>query len=180
MYWIKAISILMFSCPWSSYQACVGLKECRGFLDIKPVLSTWGDGLSAQMKAYRAYVENGLYKGVDNPFDLAIRQQIIGSETFADKIARERLLKRKVKNVKEEKELLKASQVVPPDEIVGLTADVFDTSVEKVLARKGKHLQARKVAMFLCCKHSVSKCTLTKMAEFGCLTPRSKNMKSYK
>ncbi len=60
------------------------------------------------MKAYRAYVEDGLYKAVDNPFDLAIRQQIIGSETFAKEIAREYLLKRKVNDPIEQKELLKA------------------------------------------------------------------------
>ena len=151
--------------PWSSYRACVGLMAWPDFLKIDAVLSSWGKELPEQMKAYRAYVENGLYKGINNPFDLAIRQQIIGSETFAEKIARERLLKRTVKDVKEDRELLKASQVIPPDEIITLTAGVFATTVAKVLARKGKHRQARKVAMFLCCQHCVSKYSLTEIGK---------------
>ncbi len=152
---------LLTSYQWSSYQSCIGLKEKPSFLEIESVLSSWGNELSGQMKAYRSYVENGLYKGVDNPFDLAVRQQIIGSETFAEEIARQHLLKRIVKDPLEQKELLKARQVIPPIEIIRLTAEAFSTTIDKVVARKGKHRQARKVAMFLCCKHSVSKYSLT-------------------
>ncbi len=154
---------LLTSYQWSSYSSCIGLTEKPDFLGIDSVLSSWGNEMSDQMKAYRAYVENGLYKGVDNPFDLAIRQQIIGSETFAEKVAREHLLNRKIKDAKEERELLKAMQVLPPEEIIDLAAKVFDTSVEKVLARRGKHRQARKVAMFLCCKYCVSRYSLTEI-----------------
>ena len=74
-------------------------------------------------------------------------------------------MSREVKDVREDRELLKAMRVIPSGEIVELSARVFDTPVEKVLARKGKHRQARKVAMFLCCKHCVSKYSLTKIGE---------------
>lgn len=153
------------SYPWSSYSACVGLSEMPDFLNMKPVLRSWGDAIEKQMKSYRAYVENGLYKGVDNPFDLAIRQHIIGSEEFAEEIARKHLLSRPVRDAREEKELLKARRVIPPREVVDLVAETFDTSSERVLARKGKHRQARKAAMFLCCQHCLGKHSLTALSE---------------
>lgn len=161
---------LLTSYQWSSYQAYIGLKEKPRFLEIKPVLSSWGNKLSEQMKAYRSYIENGLYKSVDNPFDLAIRQQIIGSETFAEKVARKHLLKRDINDPLEQREVLKARRVIPPDEIIHLTAKAFGTGVDKVVARKGKHCQARKIAMFLCCKHCVSKHSLTDIAKMFSVT----------
>lgn len=156
---------LLTTFQWSSYKACIGLAAQPPFLKIDSVLSSWGKTRTSQMKAYRGYVENGLYKGVDNPFDLAIRQQIIGSETFAEEIAREHLLKRSIKNPHDQKEVLKARQVIPPEEIICLSAEAFGTTFKKVVARKGKHRQARKTAMFLCCKHCVSNHALTEIAQ---------------
>lgn len=161
---------LLDSFQWLSYRACVGLAEQLPFLEIESVLSSWGKRRDKQIKEYRKYVEEGLYKGVENPFDLAIRGQIIGSETFAEEIARSHLLKRSVKNHHVQRELLKARQVISPEEVIRLSAEAFATTREKVITRKGKHRQARKTAMFLCCKHCVSKHSLTSIAQMFSVT----------
>jgi len=162
---VSEMKRLLDTYPWSSYLATIGLSEPPDFLKTDTILHMWGDKCEDQMTAYRSYVENGLYKEVENPFDLAIRQQIIGSETFAEKIARKYLLKRNPENARDNYELFKAARVLPPEEIVKLTAKAFNTTVEKTLARKDKHMQARKLAMFLCCKYCVSKHPLTEIAD---------------
>ena len=96
---------ILLNYTWSSFAAHIGLNEPEHFLKIKTVLSTWGSNNMIRMKKYREYVEEGLYKDIDNPFELAIRQQIIGSETFAERLTRTKILKRKVKDKREERML---------------------------------------------------------------------------
>ena len=126
---------------WSSFTAHIGLKEPEDFLDIKPVLSSWGSNNIRRMKNYREYVEQGLYKNIENPFELAIRQQIIGSEAFSERITRTRILKRKVKDRKEESMLCAFQQSINPEEIINTIAGYFKITRKSIMQRRSREKQ---------------------------------------
>ena len=82
---------ILVNYSWSSFPEYLGLRESSVFLNTAIVLSTWGKLIPEKIDNYRQYVEAGLYENVNNPFELAQRQQIIGTESFAEKILRERI-----------------------------------------------------------------------------------------
>ena len=88
---------ILVNYSWSSFPEYLGLRESSVFLNTAIVLSTWGKLIPEKIDNYRQYVEAGLYENVNNPFELAQRQQIIGTESFAEKILRERIFNKEVK-----------------------------------------------------------------------------------
>ncbi len=151
---------VLLNYPWSSFSAHIGLKPPGNFLDIEPVLTTWGSNSVARMKNYRKYVEDGLYKDIDNPFELAIRQQIIGSETFADRITRTEILKRKVKDRREESALRAFQQSLRPGDFINAVAAYFKISREDILRRRSKAKVPRQIAMYLCAIYCASRVSM--------------------
>lgn len=160
---IEAKRNILKNHTWSSFAAHAGLKEPEDFLTIEPVLSTWGSTNIRKMKNYRKYVEDGLFKDIENPFELAIRQQIIGSETFADRITRTKLLKRKVKDRKEESTLRAFQQSMKPEDIVKTVAAYFQITEKSILQRRSTAKIPRKIAMYLCAVYCNSRVSLTDM-----------------
>ncbi len=79
---------------WSSYRVYLGTEKKPGWLDRSRILSCWGKKLRNQMLSYAEYVEEGLVRAVDNPFDDIIEQSILGGDRFIDRIKREYLLLR--------------------------------------------------------------------------------------
>ena len=154
---------ILLNYTWSSFRAYIGLKPPEEFLNIKPVLDTWGTNNIRRMKNYRQYVEEGLYKDIDNPFDLAIRQVIIGSETFADRIARTNLLKRKIKDKKEEALLHAFQTSINPMLIIRKVAEYFRTNTKEIRTRRSKAKEARRIAMYMCATYANSYMTLTQI-----------------
>ena len=150
---------------WSSFGALIGLKPAESFLDMEPVLATWGRNRVARMKNYREYVEEGLCKEIENPFDLAIRQMIIGSESFADRITRTNILKREIKDRKEEAQLHALQTSIEPMLIIRKVAEYFRTDIKEVLKRRGKAKEERKIAMYMCARYSISCMTLTEIGK---------------
>ena len=156
---------ILLNYTWSSFAAHIGLKEPEHFLKIKTVLSTWGSNNMIRMKKYRKYVEEGLYKDIDNPFELAIRQQIIGSETFAERLTRTKILKIKVKDKREENALCAFQQSLNPDNIVNAVAEYFKISRESILQRRSREKIARKIAMYLCTVYCTSRVSLSNLGK---------------
>jgi len=156
---------ILLNYTWSSFASHIGLKEPEDFLDIKPVLSIWGSNRIIKMKNYREYVEEGLYKNIDNPFEFAIRQQIIGSETFAERITRTRILKRTVKDRREESALCAFQHSMNPDNIVNAVAKYFKVSRERILERRSKEKIPRQIAMYLCAAYCSSRVSLSNLGK---------------
>ena len=152
---------ILLNYTWSSFAAHIGLKEPEHFLKIKTVLSTWGSNNMIRMKKYREYVEEGLYKDIDNPFELAIRQQIIGSETFAERLTRTKILKRKVKDKREERMRCIFQSSIDPDVIINAVAAHFGTDAGKITQRKSTEKLPRQIAMYLCALYCNSRISLT-------------------
>jgi len=61
---------------WSSFPVLIGLRRKPEWLDVEPVLETWGAAREERMTAYRQYVEQGLTADLGNPF-LSLREQSI-------------------------------------------------------------------------------------------------------
>ncbi len=146
---------------WSSYLAHIGLKEPDKFIDTTPVLSNWGTNNIAKMKNYRKYVEEGLYKDVENPFDLALRQQIIGSETFAERITRTKIMNMKIRDRREEGKLHDFQSSLDPETIIEAVIDYFNISRKQLLQRRSPEKLPRQIAMYLCAKYCTSKVSLS-------------------
>ena len=76
------------ACPWSSYGAVIGLRQCPTWLKQSDILRCWGGSLKEQQAEYAKYVEQGLTEGMWDPWQAAAAQAIIGSDSFVDQIRR--------------------------------------------------------------------------------------------
>jgi hypothetical protein len=159
--WIEDKRNILRNYTWSSFNAYIGQNPPEHFLEIYPVLELWGTDTIQKMKNYRIYVEEGLYKDVENPFDLAFRQQIIGSETFAEQITRKKILNRKVKDKKEERMPCIFQSSIHPNVIINAVAAHFRIDAEKVTQRKSTEKLSRQIAMYLCSLYCNSRISLT-------------------
>jgi REP-associated tyrosine transposase len=165
---VKARRNIIANYTWSSFAAYIGLTASPELLDITPVLSTWGKSDADRMKNYSKYVEDALCKRVDNPFETALRQQIIGSESFAEKIMRGKILNKKVKDAREERALIHFKKSIHPKTVIEVVSEYYRVTKTDLLQRKGSHREARKLATYLCCKHCTSHTSLTGMGKlFG-------------
>jgi len=158
---------ILVNYKWSSFTFHIGLQKKPNFLDIKPALTSWGTSQTEKMKNYRNYVEEGLFHDKDNPFKHAIRQHIIGSETFAEKITRERLLTKEIKDSREERELIHIRKSISPQFVIDRVAEYFKIDkIDKILKRKSCHQTARKLAMYLCCQYCTNTTSLTCIGKY--------------
>ncbi len=152
---------ILINYQWSSFPDYLGLREHPEFLKTTVVLSTWGKQLPEKIKNYRQYVEGGLYENVNNPLELAQRQQIIGSESFAEKILREKILKKTVKDPREERELIHFKKSISPDKIIDAVCRHYKIDKQNLLQKRSTLRIARKLAMYLCCQHCLGHTSLT-------------------
>ena len=125
----------------------------------------WGENKTDQIKNYCKYVARGLFKKLDNPFDQAQHQQIIGSEFFAEKILRERILNKPVKDKREERVLIHFKQSMPPGKIIKVVSKYFNINEKDILLRRGRPSSVRGLAIYLCCKYCTSHTPLTDIAK---------------
>ena len=87
------------------------------------------------MANYAAYVEEGLLKNIDSPFDEIVEQSIIGSDRFVDWVKREYLLKRSV-NCKEEPARVHLQQSFFFEDVIQHVAKYFGVDRDSILTRK--------------------------------------------
>ena len=161
---------ILLNYTWSSFPVYIGQREVETFLDIEDILSTWGTNIIQKMKNYRVYVEEGLFKDIDNPFDLAIRQQIIGSESYAERITRSILLKQSIKNRKEESALAAFQHSLKPELVIAKVAEYFNVPAETILRRRSQEKIARAVVIYLCSIYCNSRMTLTEIGKIFSLS----------
>ncbi len=135
---------------WSSYRSYIGLSKPAKWLDCTPILSCWGKRKREKMTNYAAYVEEGLLKNIENPFDDVVEQSIIGSDRFVDWVKREYLLMRDA-NKREDAALIHLQQSFDFDEIIQHVVEYFDIIEELILERKSGNRDARRIAMYLVC-----------------------------
>ncbi len=67
---------------WSSYFDYIGKREAPKWLTTEVVLSQFGKSRSGSESAYRRFVEEGIQKGIDRPWDKMVGQILLGGEDF--------------------------------------------------------------------------------------------------
>lgn len=68
--------------PWSSYQDYIGTRKAPAWLEAESVLKSMDERAGKAQTAYKRFVEEGIRKGVERPWENLIGQVILGGEAF--------------------------------------------------------------------------------------------------
>lgn len=71
---------------WSSYPDYVGSRKAPAWLVYGEVLGYWGQDIGRAQGAYRRFVEEGIKKGVERPWEKVMGQVVLGGERFIEKV----------------------------------------------------------------------------------------------
>ncbi len=149
---------------WSSYRYYLGITNKPKWLDCEPVLLRWGDKERQRMQNYGDYVEEGLRKELESPFDDVVEQSVLGSVGFVDWVKREYLLGRQG-NKEEEASLGHLQKSFSFEEIIDHVASIYEVGQDLIINRKSCHREARRFGMYsVCyyCRHTDSLSDLAK------------------
>lgn len=72
--------------PWSSYQDYIGIRKAPAWLKREAVLKSMNERPDKARIAYRDFVEEGVRKGVERPWENVLGQIILGGEAFVRSI----------------------------------------------------------------------------------------------
>jgi hypothetical protein len=110
------------------------------------------------MRRYRQFVEEGLLRELESPYEGAAEQSIVGSDRFVDRIKRAYLLSRKG-NRREEPSLVHLQESFTLAEITEAVAGLHDIQSAELLRRRSPHREARRLLMYCAatyCRHDSS------------------------
>ena len=136
---------------WSSYRGYAGLGSRYGFIEEEMILGAL-DGLrrvgNKDRRRYRGFVEEGLVREIENPFEAVEWQTVLGSESFAQKV-RDGL--RGMKGERREMTAVRRGrrERKEPLKMVEEVAKSYGVEKEALLKRGGYGMEARNVAMAL-------------------------------
>lgn len=152
---------------WSSYAACIGLSAGTDWFDPMPLLSLWGARRRVQMRRYSEYVEEGLLRELDNPWDRLEGQTILGSEPFVDRIRRAYVRTRDA-DKREQPAFERARRSVPFDAVVQSVGRACEVAAEGLLTLQDSERQARRLLIYAACHYSRGAESLTALSRrFG-------------
>jgi hypothetical protein len=170
----------LYEFRWSSLPVLVGVREAPEWMDLGPVLCTWGRDTAEQMRHYRAYVDQGLTADLRNPFLTLAEQTILGSDSFVDMVKRRYLLARAVKDPGEEPALVHLVHSFDPLEMAEAVARIYGVTSDELLKRRSHCREARRLLMYLVasyCRHRQALCELARLLSVtagGLCTARSR------
>lgn len=154
---------------YSSYPATIGIRNGEQWYDCRALLEPkWGKSIKERMQYYRKYVEQGLVKEIENPFDRIAAQSILGSDSFVDSIKRAYILKMKPSDRREQQSLIRMKQDLTFDDVADIICRYFDAQPDDLLSRKCANRRARAALMYAACNYCRSGESLSEMAKrFG-------------
>jgi putative transposase len=132
---------------WSSYPGYAGLKEPYPFVEQEMVLGELGGGRKGERLSYRRFVEGGLVREMENPFEAVRWQAELGNESFVQTL-RDRL-KGLHKHRREIPSLRRIGEGVRTEEVLEKVAKNFKVESKRMLKRGERGLEARNVAMWM-------------------------------
>jgi hypothetical protein len=131
----------------STYRGYAGLSAPFAFVEERMVLEELRGPKRAERLRYRRFVEDGLVREVDNPFEAVKWQAVLGDESFVQKLRdRVRGLHRGRREVTS---LRRARARIEAEEILNRVARKYQLDPKRLLARGERGLQARNVAMWM-------------------------------
>jgi putative transposase len=134
---------------WSSYRGYAGLDREKEFVSEELVLGGVGAGNASQKDKiqYRRFVEEGLLREIESPFEQVRWQSVLGDESFvrrlSDKFKSRRDQGREVTAVRW------AIRMSEPMELIQRVAKHYRTEARKLREEREHGLEARNVAMWL-------------------------------
>jgi hypothetical protein len=133
--------------PWSSYRGYAGLAKAFAFIEEELVLGELQASRAKERQRYRRFVEEGLLREIENPFEAVQWQAVLGSETFARKI--QDRMEGMGRHRREVTAVRRGTKRVLPFEVIRLVAENYAVPASKLTERGGYGLEARNVAMAL-------------------------------
>jgi hypothetical protein len=132
---------------WSSYRGYAGLTKSFPFVEENSVLEELAGSTRAARFNYRRFVEEGLTREIENPFEAVQWQTALGSERLLQKI-RDRVKglhyqRREVTSVR------KAWEYARPEEVLNSVASKFKLKPERLKNPNEHGLKARNVAIWI-------------------------------
>lgn len=132
---------------WSSYRAFAGLSTPFPFVQEAMVLGEVRGPGRAERLCYRRFVEEGLLREIENPFEAVHWQAVLGDESFVQK------LRDRVKGLhKQRREITSLRRALPSldaEEILQRVAKKYRVDRERLTAPGERGLQAKNVAMWM-------------------------------
>ncbi len=134
---------------WSSYRGYAGLVKQKAFVREDLVLGEFGDCKRSQKSKvrYRQFVEEGLLRELETPFDQVRWQSVLGDESFAQRIRDG--LQSKHEQPREMIGVRHVLQTAAPDELIDRVAKHYRITREKLVDERSHGSDARNVAMWL-------------------------------
>ena len=132
---------------WSSYRGYAGLEKAFAFLAEGLVLGELGGPTRGQRLRYRHFVEEGLLREIESPWEAVRWQAVLGNESFARKI--QDRMRGLDKERREVTALRRGGNLFDPMEVVKKVARRYQLPVEGLKQRSVYGLEARNVAMWL-------------------------------
>jgi len=133
--------------PWSSYQGYAGLGKPLDFIEEELVLGELQASRARKRVRYRRFVEEGLLREIENPFEAVRWQAVLGSESFARKV--QDRIGGMTEHGREVTAVRRGAKRVLPLEMIRLVARSYAVPESKLMERGGYGLEARNVAMAL-------------------------------
>ena len=138
------------SYQWSSYRGYAGLGNHKRFVKsgaIERVFKTYA-GQELKPIQYRRWVEEGLLKELDDPFEAVKWQQVLGRENFLQQIKDRWNQREKKPRVYSRKRAWSAE--LDAKEIIKTVGKYFGSKPAQILERGHRNSVARRCAMALC------------------------------
>ena len=132
---------------WSSYRGYAGLGAPFPFVQEAMVSDELRGPRRAERLRYRRFVEEGLVREIENPFEAVRWQAVLGSESFVQKL-RDRI-KGLYKQRREITSLRKAMPSIDPDKVLERIAKKYQVNRKRLVARGERGLHAKNVAMWM-------------------------------
>ena len=132
---------------WSSYSGYAGLSGSLPFVQEAMVLGELRGPGRAERLRYRRFVEEGLLREIENPFEAVRWQAVLGDESLAQKL-RDRV-KGLQKQGREITSLRRALPSVDPQKILQRVAKKYGVDPQRLVAPGERGVQAKNVAIWM-------------------------------
>ena len=132
---------------WNSYRGYAGLSAQFPFVKEEMALGELRGPKRAERLRYRRFVEEGLVREIESPFEALLWQAVLGDESFVQKL-RDRI-KGLHKQRREITALRKAVPSIDADKILERVAERYKVHRARLVARGEWGLPAKNVAMWM-------------------------------
>jgi putative transposase len=138
---------------WSSYRGYADLAKQEDFVSEELVLGELGGRSLKQAKLrYRRFVEEGLLREIENPFEAVQWQMVLGSESLVQKLKDK--MRSKSDHQREVTGLRSATSLSEPKRLVAQVASHYRVPLNRLLREPIYGSEARNVAIWLAWQNS--------------------------